>query len=121
MATLALAILTSKPNSSGKYPIYIRISVKNKKDYIKTEYHIDDLSQWYNGKVVSRHDSAMMNKRLLFELKKYKDRLQYIENFECYTSKQLKAILTQQDKVSPNISTFNDFMRQRIKEKKGRR
>nr|WP_320995281.1 phage integrase SAM-like domain-containing protein [Bacteroides intestinalis] len=118
MATLALTILSAKPTKAGKYPIFIRISVKNDKEYIKTEYQFDDACQWYEGKVVARNDATMINKRLLFELKKYKDRLQYIDNYEYYSAKQLKAILTQQDKAAPDVRTFNEFMRQRIKEKK---
>ena len=116
MATLALTILSSKPTKAGKYPIFIRISVKNDKEYIKTEYLLDDACQWYDGKVVARNDAAMMNKRLLYELKKYKDRIQYIDNYEYYTAKQLKAVLTQQDKAIPDVRTFNEFMVQRIKE-----
>lgn len=118
MATLALTILTSKPTKAGKYPILIRISVKNDKEYIKTEYQLDDACQWYEGKVVARTDATMINKRLLYELKKYKDRLQYIDNYEHYTAKQLKSVLTQQERAVPDVRTFNDFMRQRIAEKK---
>ena len=62
------------------YPIFVRIAAKKEKAYIKTMYEIPDLSQWYNGKVVARTDAAMMNKRLLFELKKYNDRVNAIEN-----------------------------------------
>ena len=116
MATLALTILSSKPTKIGKFPIFIRISVKNAKEYIKTEYQPDDISQWYEGKVVARPDAAMMNKRLLFDLKKYKDRLQYVENHEFYSAKQLKAILVQQDVAIPDIRTFNEFMHHRIEE-----
>ena len=118
MATLSLTILSAKPTKAGKFPILIRVSVKNDKEYIKTEYQLDDACQWYNGKVVARNDATMMNKQLIYELKKYKERLQYIDNYDCYTAKQLKIILTQQDKIAPDIRTFNDFMRQRIKEKK---
>lgn len=117
MATLSLTILSAKPTKAGKYPVFVRISVKNDKEYIKTEYQLDDTCQWYEGKVVARPDATMVNKRLLYELKKYKDRLQYIDNSEYYTAKQLKAILTQQDKAVPDVRTFNEFMRQRIKEK----
>lgn len=116
MATMTLAILQAKPTSAGKFPIFIRISVKNDKAYIKTEYQIDDSCQWHEGKVVARNDATMMNKRLLFELKKYKDRLQYIDNYEYYSANQLKAVLTQEDKIAPDVRSFNDFFRQRIKE-----
>nr|DAL14069.1 MAG TPA_asm: Integrase [Caudoviricetes sp.] len=116
MATLALTILSAKPTKAGKYPIFVRISVKNDKEYIKTEYLLDDACQWYKGKVVARPDATMMNRRLLFELKKYKERLQYIDNYEYYSAKQVKAILIQQDTAIPDVRTFNEFMRQRIRE-----
>lgn len=116
MATLVLTILPSKPTSAGKFPIFIRISVKNDKSYIKTEYQLDDASEWYNGKIVARNDATMMNKRLLYELKKYKERLQYIDNYEYYTASQLKSILTQPDKFVPDARTFNEFFRIRINE-----
>lgn len=114
MAVLSLAVLSSKPTKAGKFPIYVRIAVKNDKEYIKTEYALDDLCQWYNGKVVARSDANMMNKRLQFELKKYKEDMAEIDNYDCYTAKQLKIILTQKNKVIPNIHSFNDFFRKRI-------
>jgi len=116
MATISLTIFSSKPTKLGKYPIFICICSKREREYIKTEYQLDDVCQWYDGKVVARLDATMMNKRLLFELKKYKERLQYIDNSEYYSAKQLKAILTQQDKAVPDVRTFNEFMRQRISE-----
>lgn len=116
MATISLTIFTSKPTKLGKYPIFICICSKREREYIKTEYQLDDSCQWYRGKVVARPDAAMMNKRLLFEVKKYKDRLQYIDNHDFYSAKQLKAVLTQQDKAVPDVRTFNEFMRRRIEE-----
>ena len=85
MATLALTILPSKPTSARKFPVFIRISVKNDRAYIKTEYE-------------------------------FKEWLQYIDNYEYYTASQLKAALTQLDKIIPDIRTFNEFFRARIKE-----
>lgn len=81
-------------------------------------YEISDLSQWYNGKVVARTDATMMNKRLLFELKKYNDRINEIENNDTYTATQLKLIVIQADKVTQSASTFTDFFRKRIEELK---
>ncbi|MFV0588702.1 phage integrase SAM-like domain-containing protein [Bacteroides reticulotermitis] len=118
MATLSLTIRPSRPTTSGKFPIFIRICAKTEKSLIKTDYELDDASQWYNGKVVARSDASMMNKRLLYELKKYKDRLQYLDNHEYYSAKQLKAVLTQRDKAIPDVRTFNDFFRRRIAEMK---
>lgn len=116
MPTLSLTILTNKPTKNGKYHLMVRINAGNQKSYIKTEYTIDDASQWYNGKVVARSDASMMNKRLLYELKKYKERLSEVDNVDCYSARQLKDILTQQDRFIPETRTFNDFMRRRISE-----
>lgn len=116
MATLSLTILSARPTAEGKHPVVIRISSKTQKAYIKTKYLLDDPSEWYNGKVVARTDAAMMNKRLLFELKTYKDRLQYIENSDLYSANQLRFMLTQEDRVSADILTFNNYFLKRIKE-----
>lgn len=116
MAALSLTILSSKPTSDGKFPIFICIYSKGNREYIKTEYLLDDISQWYNNKIVARNDATMMNKRLQYELKKYKERLQDIENYDCYTAKQLKIVLTQQEKATPSVRTFNEFMKTRIRE-----
>lgn len=116
MSALSLAIYSSKPTKKGKYPIFLCIYAHGKREYIKTEYELDDASQWYRGKVVARTDAAMMNKRLLYLLKKHKEQLEYIDNCDCYTASQLKTILTQQDKVAPDIHTFNEFFIKRINE-----
>ena len=118
MAKLALTVLAARKTANGMYPIFVRIAAKKEKAYIKTMYEIPDLSQWYNGKVVARTDAAMMNKRLLFELKKYNDRVNAIENNDTYTATQLKLIVIQADKVAQNTSTFTDFFRKKIEELK---
>lgn len=111
MAKLALAVLAARKAANGMYPIFVRISAKKEKAYIKTMYEISDLSQWYNGKVVARTDATMMNKWLLFELKKYNDRINEIENNDTYTATRLKLIVIQADKVTQSASTFTDFFR----------
>ena len=116
MAKLALAVLAARKAANGMYPIFVRIAAKKEKAYIKTVYEISDLSQWYNGKVVARPDATMMNKRLLFELKKYSNRVNEIENNDTYTATQLKLIIVQSDKVTQCASTFTDFFKKRIKE-----
>lgn len=116
MATLSLTILSARPTADGKYPVMVRISSKTQKAYIRTKYLLNDSSEWYNGKVVARTDATMMNKRLLFELKTYKDRLQYIENSDLYSANQLRFMLTQEDRVSADILTFNDYFQRRTKE-----
>lgn len=116
MATLSLTILSARPTADGKHPVMVRISSKTQKAYIKTKYLLNDASEWFDGKVVARTDAVMMNKRLLFELKTYKDRLQYIENSDLYSANQLRFMLTQEDRVSADVLTFNDYFQRRIKE-----
>lgn len=122
MATLSPTILRAKPNSEGKYPVWIRISVKKDKSYIKTDYCLNDPCEWYEGKVVARSDASAMNKRLTYEVKRYTDKLKYIENEDYYSANQLKAILTQEDKAAIGAKTFNEYFQKRIEEirKEGR-
>ena len=122
MAKLALAVLAARKAANNMYPIFVRIAAKKEKAYIKTMYEIPDLCQWYNGKIVARNDAAMMNKRLSFELKKYIERVKDIENYDTYTATQLKAVITQTEKITQSASTFADFFRKRIDEfkKEGR-
>lgn len=114
MAKLSLTVLAAKKTANNMYPIFVRIAAKKEKAYIKTGYELSDLCQWYNGKVVARNDAAMMNKRIAFELKKYNERMQDIDNYDIYTATQLKQILTQQDKITQDASTFTAFFRKRI-------
>ena len=56
----------------------------------------------------------MTNRRIAYELKKFRERLNDIDCADCYTAKQLKTILTRPDIITPNVHTFNEFMRQSI-------
>ncbi|MHC8416862.1 hypothetical protein [Bacteroides hominis] len=46
MATLSFTILTAKPTAENKFPVLLRISAKKQKAYIKTEYQLNDVSEW---------------------------------------------------------------------------
>ncbi len=116
MAKISATVLAARKSAEGTYPIFVRIAAKKEKAYIKTQYEISDLCQWYNGKIVARSDASLMNKRILFEIKKYKERIEEIENYDTYTATQLKLIITQKDKVTQSASTFTDFLRKRISE-----
>ena len=118
MAKLSLTVLAAKKTANGMYPIFVRIAAKKEKAYIKTMYELSDLCQWYNGKVVARTDAALMNKRLSFELNRYDERVQAVDNYDTYTATQLKLIITQTDKITQGASTFTDFFRNKIEELK---
>ena len=70
MATLSAVILISKPTKLGKFPIFIRNSVKNDKEYIKQSINLTILANGIAEKVVARPDATIINKQLLYELKK---------------------------------------------------
>lgn len=118
MAKLSLTVLAAKKAANGMHPIFVRIAAKKEKAYIKTMYELSDLCQWYNGKVVARTDAALMNKRLSFELKRYDERAQAVDNYDTYTATQLKLIITQTDKITQGVSTSTDFFRNKIEELK---
>lgn len=116
MAKISAAVLAARKSANGTYPIFIRIAAKKEKAYIKAQYKISDLCQWYNGKVVARSDASLINKRILFEIKKYKERIEEIENYDTYTATQLRLIITQSEKITQSATTFTDFFRKRIAE-----
>lgn len=116
MAKISATVLAARKSASGMYPIFIRIAAKKEKAYIKTQYELSDLCQWDNGKVVARSDASLINKRISFEIKKYKERIEEIENYDTYTATQLKLVITQKEKVAQSATTFTDFLRKRISE-----
>jgi len=66
MATIRLTILSSIKEHDGRLPILVCISQKKERAYIKTEFLLDDIAEFDNGKVAYRKDANVMNKRLEF-------------------------------------------------------
>lgn len=116
MAIFSFTILTARPTKDGKFPIFFRIAAGGDKQYIRTKYELDDACEWYNGQVVARADAGMMNRRLKYEMKKFREYLDDVEDWECFTAKQLKAVLMQKDRYVPAVITFNEFMQRRVEE-----
>lgn len=112
MAKITATVLAARKSANGMYPIFVRIAAKKEKAYIKTQYELSDLCQWYNGKVVSCSDTSLMNKRILFEIKKYKERIEEIENYDTYTATQLKFIISGIFELYPlrYLSTYNKLL-----------
>ena len=54
MATIRLTVLNSIKESNGKLPILICISQKKDRAYIKTEFLLDDISEFEDGRVVGQ-------------------------------------------------------------------
>ena len=93
MATIRLTILSSIKEHDGRLPILVCISQKKERAYIKTEFLLDDIAEFNNGKVAYRKDAGIMNKRLQFVFSQYKEKFDAIENIEYFSALQIKQMI----------------------------
>lgn len=114
MATIRLTILSSIKEHDGRLPILVCISQKKDRTYIKTEFLLDDISEFDNGKVAYRKDANVMNKRLEFVYSQYKEKFDSIEDIEYFSALQIKQIIT--SKKRPSHISFLEFWKKRINE-----
>ena len=61
MATLSLTVFKAKQLSDGRHKIRIAVRHHHETSYIITQYIIDDISQFKNGRVVKRYDADVIN------------------------------------------------------------
>lgn len=113
MATLHFAILKSRQKVKQTFVIYLALTHQRKVRYISTEYEIDDLFQFDNGKVVCRKDAKIMNQRLSYVLSQYQEKLDSIEDLSIYNCSQIKELLEGKHKVEQHIRLI-DYMNSRI-------
>lgn len=113
MAILSLKILQKRPSAAGTYRIYVSLTFKRDIRYIATEFEVNDVSEFENGKVCYRRDAATMNKRLSFILGEYQDRLKMLDIHQFATCSQLKEALTQSNKA-PDPLTISELFARRI-------
>lgn len=113
MATLHFSVLKSRQTTKKTYVIYLAITHKRDVRYISTDYEIDDLFQFDNGKVVCRKDAKVMNQRLDYVLSEYQDKLNDILDQHIYNCSQIKEILEGHRKLEQLI-TIKDCMDLRI-------
>ncbi len=114
MATIRLTVLNSIKENDGRLPILVCISQKGKRAYIKTEFLIDDIAEFDNGKVVYRKDANMMNKRIEFVFSQFKEKYDGIEDKEWLTALQIKQVVTSRQR--PTHTSFIEFWKGRISE-----
>jgi len=114
MATIYLSVLRSRRTLEKKYPIYIAVmQTRNDIRYIKTDYVIDGLYQFENGKVICRKDANTMNLRLKYVLSEYQEKLEGIPDQYVYNSAQIKEILEGKHRIE-QLTTIKEWMEQRI-------
>lgn len=97
MATLHFAVLKSRRTVKKTYSVYLAITHKRVVRYITTEYEVEDLYQFHNGKVVCRKDAKIFNQRLEYLLTEYQQKLDQIPNQNCFSCSQIKELLERKD------------------------
>lgn len=112
MATIRLTILSSVKEQDGRFPILVCISQKKDRAYIKTEFLLNDNSEFENGVIVYRKDAGIMNKRLQFVFSQYKEKYDSIEDIEYLSATQIKYIITSKER--PSHISFIEYWRKRI-------
>lgn len=118
MAKLHFVVLKSRQTIKKTYLIYLAITHKRVVRYITTEYEVDDLYQFENGKIVCRKDAKLFNQRLDYVLSAYKDKLDQIPNQESYSCAQIKELLERKEEriCNPGNITLIECFQARIKE-----
>ena len=114
MATIRLTVLSSIKEQDGRLPILVCISQKKDRTYIKTEFLLNDIAEFEDGKVVYRKDAGVMNKRLEFVFSQYKEKYESIKDKEWLTASQIKQIITSKER--PSHISFIEFWKKRIAE-----
>lgn len=112
MATIRLTVLSSIKEQDGRLPILVCISQKKDRTYIKTEFLLDDIAEFDNGKVAYRKDAGIMNKRLEFVFSQYKEKFEVIKDKEWLTALQIKQIITSKER--PAYISFIEYWKKRI-------
>lgn len=114
MATIRLTVLSSIKEHDGRLPILVCISQKKERAYIKTEFLLDDIAEFDNGKVAYRKDANVMNRRLEFVFSQYKEKFDSIECIDYFSAIQIKRIIISKER--PSHISFLEFWKQRINE-----
>lgn len=115
MATLNFKVLKARRTAKKTYPIYLAVTHKRDVRYISTDYEVDDLFQFDNGKVVCRKDAKIMNQRLAYVLSEYQEKLNAITNQPIYTCAQLKDLLEGKQKAEEPVF-IKEYMTMRIED-----
>lgn len=113
MATLHFSVLKSRQTVKKTYIIYLALTHKRDVRYIATDYEIDDLFQFDDGKVVCRKDAKVMNQRLAYVLSEYKEKLDAIQDLRIYSCSQIKDMMEGKAQLE-KLATIKECMRLRI-------
>lgn len=104
MATLSLTIFKAKQLSDGRHKIRIAVRHHHETSYIITQYIIDDISQFKDGRVVKRYDADVINMQLRTLLNKYQKIVDVLQDVNGLSAKELKNTILSFRENDDNIS-----------------
>lgn len=113
MANLNFRILPHRKRAGNKIGIYLAVSHLRETRYISTEFEIDDVSQFENGRVCHCKDADIVAKRMEHLMSEYKERLSKLNPEDFKTCAELKEALLKKPRKAALI-TLDELMKDRI-------
>ena len=117
MASLSLKIRPGRPNSAGRYPIFVAVSHNKDTRFIPTPFDVPDPSQFSGGRIITR-GAGEINKSLSFILDEYRNKLARLDVSKFGTASQLKEALTNQSQAKTKPLTVAQMFANRIEQMK---
>lgn len=113
MANLNFRILPHRKRAGNKIGIYLAVSHLRETRYISTEFEIDNVSQFENGRVCHCKDADIVAKRMDHLMSEYKERLSKLNPEDFKTCAELKEALMKKPRKAALI-TLDELMKDRI-------
>lgn len=117
MANLNFRILPHRKRAGNKIGIYLAVSHLRETRYISTEFEIDDISQFENGRVCHCKDADIVAKRMEYLMSEFKERLSKLNPEDFKTCAELKEALMKSPQ-NPALTTLEKLMKVRISQLK---
>ena len=115
MASLSLKIRPGRPNSSGRYPIFVAVSHNKETRFIQTPFDVAAPSQFSGGRIITR-GAGEINKSLSYLLDEYRNKLARLDLSKYATASQLKEALTNQNQTKEKPLTVAQMFANRIEQ-----
>lgn len=113
MANLNFRILPHRKRAGNKIGIYLAVSHLRETRYISTEFEIDDISQFENGRICHCKDADIVAKRMDYLMSEYKERLSKLNPEDFKTCAELKEALMIKPK-NVALITLDELIKDRI-------
>ena len=115
MATICICVRESQQNADGSYTIKVAVGAKSRTTYIATQFKIENLKQWKNGRVVKHPDSDYINSQLKSLLREYEAIYSTMPNPNVSAS-EIREYLVKQHCKSDSLKDYVEGYIQRLKQ-----